>query len=60
EEKSRSARIKVAVKMVVSAGDGVVSCRREVIIDIVRGMVVACAVEVSGIAVSGTLKSDGA
>ncbi|GJQ99607.1 hypothetical protein Tco_0522592 [Tanacetum coccineum] len=43
--------------MVVGVGDGVVSCGRGVIIDIVGGMVVACAVAVSGIAVSEATSS---
>ncbi|GKG46404.1 hypothetical protein Tco_0501250, partial [Tanacetum coccineum] len=38
--------------------DGVVSCRRGVVIDIVGGTVVAFAVAVSGIAVTGTVKRE--
>ncbi|GKF33777.1 hypothetical protein Tco_0106977, partial [Tanacetum coccineum] len=55
-----SARTEVVVGTVVSAGDGVVSYGRGVIIDIVGGTVVACVVAVSGIAVSGTVKIEGA
>ncbi|GKB25065.1 hypothetical protein Tco_0864466 [Tanacetum coccineum] len=60
DKKSRSAGIEVVVRTVVGAGDGVVSCRGGVIIDIVGGTVVACVVAVYGIAVTGTVKREGA
>ncbi|GJU75722.1 hypothetical protein Tco_1272792 [Tanacetum coccineum] len=59
-KKSGSARIKIVEETVVGARDGVVNYERGMIIVIVGGTVVIGAVEVSRIAITGTVKRGGA